>query len=221
MYWWFFVVLRESEFRPVTYTIDPAPITSGTIPVSDPVDLLQAVQGTFGRWLANTGRTLEQGPDSVEEKITLTKTPGIDKHSGYDYIQNTITPTLFLYNVVIDGQYYPEVSLSCTLHQLLNWAEKDTEVQGQPSDMSEFPPPPRTREQIIKDSGLEENSAQLEAFQDLYKELGADGLMKAVETFGGLNARERTHFLEAESHDDVIPKSANPASFLNAPVTGL
>lgn len=114
---------------------------------------------------------------------------------------------------MIDGQYYPEVSLSCTLHQLLSWAKNGTEVQGQPSDVSEFPPPPRTREQIIKESGLEENPEQLKAFQDLYKELGADGLMKAVETFGSLSARERTHFLDAESQDSVTLKSATPPIF--------
>lgn len=179
----------------MTLHSDPTPITSAPIRPGAPIDLVQAVRETFGQWLEATGRTLEQGPDTITEKITLTKTPCIGKHSGYDYISEKITPTLRLHNLVIDGEHYSEVHLPCTLHQLLTAAADRAEIAGKPADAPQFPPPPRTRGQIIKDAGLEENPDQLQALQNLYKELGPEGLAKAAETISTLNTQERTRFL--------------------------
>lgn len=166
----------------MTLHSDPTPITSGPIHPAAPIDLVQAVRDTFGQWLEVTGRTLEQGPDAITERISLTKTPRVDERSGYDYIDNRITPTLHLHNLVIDGEHYPEVHLPYTLHQLLTAAAAGAEIAGKPANAPQFPPPPRTRGQIIKDAGLEENPDQLQALQNLYKELGPEGLAKAAET---------------------------------------
>lgn len=104
-------------------------------------------------------------------------------------------PTLYLHNLVIDGEHYPEVHLPYTLHQLLTAAAAGAEIAGKPADADHFPPAPRTRGQIIKDAGLEENPTQLQALQNLYKELGPEGLAKAAETISTLTTQERTRFL--------------------------
>lgn len=183
----------------MTLHSDPTPITSAPIRPGAPIDLVQAVHDTFGRWLEGTGRTLEQVPTTITEKITLTKTPRVDERSGYDYISEKITPTLHLHNLVIDGEHYPEVHLPCTLHQLLTAAADRAEIAGKPADAPQFPPPPRTRGQIIKDAGLEENPDQLQTLQNLYKELGPEGLAKAAETISTLGTQERTRFLNTTS----------------------
>lgn len=185
----------------MTYHSDPTPITSAPIRPGAPIDLVQAVRDTFGRWLEGTGRTLEQGPETITEKIVLTKTPRVDERSGYDYISEKITPTLHLHNLVIDGEHYPEVHLPCTLHQLLTAAADRAEIMGKPADADQFPPAPRSRQQIIKDAGLEENTDQLQALQTLYTELGGKGLAKAAETISNLSTQERTRFLNTNPTD--------------------
>lgn len=181
----------------MTYHSDPTPITSEPIRPGAPIDLVQAVRDTFGKWLEGTGRTLEQGPETITEKITLTRTPRVDERSGYEYIDNKIIPTLHLHDLVIDGEHYSEVHLPCTLHQLLTAAADGAEIMGKPAGSDQFPPAPRSRGQIIKDAGLEENTDQLQALQALYKELGPKGLAKAAETISNLNTQERTRFLNA------------------------
>lgn len=179
----------------MTLHSDPTPITSDPIRLGAPIDLVQAVRDTFGQWLEVTGRTLEQGPDTITEKIVLEKKSRVDERSGYEYIDEEITPTLRLYNLVIDGEHYPEVHLPYTLHQLLTAAAAGAEIAGKPANAPQFPPPPRTKRQIIKDAGLEENPDQLQTLQNLYKELGPERLARAAETISTLNTQERTRFL--------------------------